>query len=579
MVGYGLLRDLALEAGRRLDIGNGVFYLNREELFEALRTGRAPRQLIEQRELAHRTETRLSLPRVIEAESIEQLGEAAEANPATGGYKAMPISAGQASGPVRILHSATDAGDLGIGYILVCPSTDPAWTPLFVNAAGLVLERGGALSHGAVVAREMGLPAVVLPDATRLFHDGEKIDLNANQGRVVRALHADGTSLVTDAVDPEDTRIPRELAPPPPGRKERKAAKIRNATAALWTFYLLGFFLLPKAYVHEPSLALMDVVLWPLVNSLGRPAVVALIAAIVAAGTLLVQKLVTDNRALLEAKRRAALLVKAARVLPENSPRRKAMTDLAATVNGRLLLAGMVPLGLLLGPLMLPFVWFNDRLDPTVPTAAAGSPVQIVATVDGEWTKPVRIEVPAPFALDETTPAVRMLPPLRATLEHLLALYRQPQNNPTGPWELQVAPDLGRTQTALDLKNYLDAGLPPQGITWTLRPTEKTAGRFTVRVAGDGHPAVAVDVVLGHRFPPAASSAAGEPNSPLTELRVIYPNASQKPVFWQPFARLAAPDNPTFVHTLAAWDSGWLWLYVLTYLPLLFILRLLLKVA
>jgi len=79
MLGYGLLRDLALEAGRRLDIGNGVFYLTREELFEALRAGLAPRQLIEQRELTHRAEARISLPRVIDAASIERFGEAAEA--------------------------------------------------------------------------------------------------------------------------------------------------------------------------------------------------------------------------------------------------------------------------------------------------------------------------------------------------------------------------------------------------------------------------------------------------------------------------------------------------------------------
>ncbi|HUR56921.1 MAG TPA: hypothetical protein VM029_04380, partial [Opitutaceae bacterium] len=376
-----------------------------------------------------------------------------------------------------------------------------------------------------------------------------------------------------------DTRIPRNLIPPPPGAKDRRAATWRNAALGAWLVYLLGFFLLPPAYLREPSLALMDFLLWPMVNALGKPAVVALLAAGIGAITLLVQKLVTDNRALLEAKRRAALLTKQARALPENSPRRKAMLDLAAPVSGRLLLAGLAPLGLLLGPLMLPFVWFSARIDPSVPVAAAGSPVQIVASVDGEWTKPVRIEAPAPFALDETTPATRTLPPLRATLERLLALYRQPQNNPSGPWELQVAPDAGRSQTATDLKNYLDAGLPPQGITWTLRAPENAAGRFTVPVAVEGQPPLAVNVVLGDRFPPTATTVAGRSHFPLKELRVIYPNASQKPVFWQPFARLATPENPAFVHSLAVWDIGWLWLYVLTYLPLLFILRTLLKVA
>ena len=62
--------------------------------------------------------------------------------------------------------------DLPDGYVLVCPSTDPGWTPLFVNARGLIVERGGVLSHGAIVARDFGIPAVACPDATRLLKTG-----------------------------------------------------------------------------------------------------------------------------------------------------------------------------------------------------------------------------------------------------------------------------------------------------------------------------------------------------------------------------------------------------------------------
>ena len=107
MLGYDLLRDLALEAGERLGVGEGVFHLTREELFEALRTGFAPHHLIEQQELAYRAETRLTLPRVIDARAIERLGETNEAKPTAGGYKALPISAGQATGPARILPQRT----------------------------------------------------------------------------------------------------------------------------------------------------------------------------------------------------------------------------------------------------------------------------------------------------------------------------------------------------------------------------------------------------------------------------------------------------------------------------------------
>jgi hypothetical protein len=332
--------------------------------------------------------------------------------------------------------------------------------------------------------------------------------------------------------------------------------------------YLLGFFLLPADYVHDPSLAVMDSLLWPLVLAFGKPATVAFVAAGVAVTTLLVQKLATNNSALLEAKRRSGALLREAKSLPEGSPRRKAMTELAASVNGRLLMARLVPICLLLGPLALPLVWFNDRIDPSVASAAAGSPVQIVATVDGEWTSPIRIETPAGMALDETTEAVRTPPPVRKTLERLLTLYRDPQGKTDGPWELQVAPDVARMQTAGSLQSFLDAGLPPQGITWTIRPAAGASGRFPVSVMAEGHAPVSVNVVLGNQYPPGALSATGGAGSPITELRVVYPPSSQRPVFWQPLTALGS-----------ALEIGWLMTYLLAYLPVLFCLQALIKVA
>ena len=88
------------------------------------------------------------LPRIIDADAIDTLGEPPKIESA-GSYKAFALSSGDATGPARIVKSPQEAGELGSGYILVCPSTDPSWTPLFVNAAGLVLECGGTLSHGA----------------------------------------------------------------------------------------------------------------------------------------------------------------------------------------------------------------------------------------------------------------------------------------------------------------------------------------------------------------------------------------------------------------------------------------------
>jgi len=294
---------------------------------------------------------------------------------------------------------------------------------------------------------------------------------------------------------------------------------------------------------------------------------------------LLVQKFATDNRRLLEAKRRAALLVKQARSLPENAPRRKAFLQLAAPVNLRVVMAAMVPVSLLLGLLVISFVWFKDRLDPSVPGGLAGSSVQIVATVSSDWSQPVRIEMPPPLVLDETTPVSRTLPPIRKTLEHLLALYRQPRNQPDLPWELQMVPDTAREQTAADLQNYLDAGIPPRGITWMIRPPPGTVGRFSVKVKAEGHPPVTLKVVLGEEFPPGNLMARGSSEGPVKELRAVYPPPRQKPVFWQPLAGLSAHEQLPFAKDLARMDIGWLWLYLLTYLPALFASRAVLKVA
>ena len=71
------------------------------------------------------------------------------------------------------------------GFILVCPSTDPAWVPLFLRCAGVVVETGGILSHGAIVAREFGLPAVVgIPDVHRRLQSGQRLRVDGNSGEI-----------------------------------------------------------------------------------------------------------------------------------------------------------------------------------------------------------------------------------------------------------------------------------------------------------------------------------------------------------------------------------------------------------
>jgi pyruvate,water dikinase len=95
-----------------------------------------------------------------------------------------PASAGTATGKVRVVMDPVGAR-LEPGEILVAPSTDPGWTPLFMTAGALVMEMGGVISHGAVVAREYGIPAVVgVPDATARLRDGQTVTVDGAAGTV-----------------------------------------------------------------------------------------------------------------------------------------------------------------------------------------------------------------------------------------------------------------------------------------------------------------------------------------------------------------------------------------------------------
>jgi pyruvate,water dikinase len=101
-----------------------------------------------------------------------------------GALVGLAVSAGTIEGRARVIMDVADA-DLGPGDILVTASTDPSWTPLFVAIAGMVTEVGGLMTHGAVIAREYGLPAVVgVEHATQRIRDGQRIRVNGTDGYV-----------------------------------------------------------------------------------------------------------------------------------------------------------------------------------------------------------------------------------------------------------------------------------------------------------------------------------------------------------------------------------------------------------
>lgn len=183
MMGYELIRLAVEELARRWDIGGGIYFLRMSEL-DAYSADR-PRfdDLIAKRRIRWQALQRLDMPDTIDSRHLDGLGHARRIE-ATSELTGTPISAGIATGPARIVFSPAEAGDLGTDYVLVCPSTDPGWTPLFMTACALIVERGGVLSHGAIVARDFGIPAVVCEQATALIQDGRLVRVDGNTGQV-----------------------------------------------------------------------------------------------------------------------------------------------------------------------------------------------------------------------------------------------------------------------------------------------------------------------------------------------------------------------------------------------------------
>jgi pyruvate,water dikinase len=189
MLGYELIRGAILELARRWRLGQEVFFLRLAELehFEARREellAAAARRQVRWQSLQ-----RLDMPAVIDSAELRQLGlprPGVPGAPYAGAAELQgeAVAAGTAAGTARVVFDPREPRDLGEGYILVCPSTDPGWTPLFVSARGLVVERGGVLSHGAIVARDFGIPAVVCPGATNRIRDGRKLHLDGNRGTI-----------------------------------------------------------------------------------------------------------------------------------------------------------------------------------------------------------------------------------------------------------------------------------------------------------------------------------------------------------------------------------------------------------
>lgn len=180
-----LLREIArlVEAGA-LREAEDAWFLTFDELREAVRTGRADEGAIRRRREAFHAYEALTPPRVLTSEGEAIAGAYRRADLPPGALPGLAVSAGTAEGRARVVLDLEDAA-LEPGDILVTAFTDPSWTPVFVGIRGLVTEVGGLMTHGAVIAREYGLPAVVgVEDATRRIRDGQRIRVHGTAGYV-----------------------------------------------------------------------------------------------------------------------------------------------------------------------------------------------------------------------------------------------------------------------------------------------------------------------------------------------------------------------------------------------------------
>ncbi len=161
-----------------------IFYLTFPELHDAVRSQHVDDALIRQRRQTFRSNQALTPPRVLTSDGEAIAGTIQRDDLPPGALPGVAVSAGAVEGRARVILDLARA-DLARGDILVTAYTDPSWTPAFVAIAALVTEVGGLMSHGAVIAREYGLPAVVgVEQATRRIRDGQRIRVNATDGYV-----------------------------------------------------------------------------------------------------------------------------------------------------------------------------------------------------------------------------------------------------------------------------------------------------------------------------------------------------------------------------------------------------------
>jgi pyruvate,water dikinase len=181
MLGYSYLREILLELDRRFKLTGGVFYLRPEELAENPVGDR-----IRRRRREYNLRRSLTVPTVVFGDDLGAIGRPSGPT-AVAHWRGRAISAGLGEGPAVVSATPEAVVSAGRGYVLVCTHVDAAWLPALVSAAAVVLETGTDLSHGAILLRELGIPAVAgVPDVMTSVVSGERLRVDGGRGEVTR---------------------------------------------------------------------------------------------------------------------------------------------------------------------------------------------------------------------------------------------------------------------------------------------------------------------------------------------------------------------------------------------------------
>ncbi len=186
-------RLMALELGERFVRRDliaepaNIFFCTWPEIFSILGgewNGAGLKSLVQDRIVTHKANERLIPPDIIQGD------KATRSQPAiilSGNYlQGVGAAAGKATGTARLINHPDEGNKLQPGEVLVAPSTDPGWTPLFLKACAVIMETGGYISHGAIIAREYGIPTVInVPGVMKAIQDGQIVTIDGDEGRVI----------------------------------------------------------------------------------------------------------------------------------------------------------------------------------------------------------------------------------------------------------------------------------------------------------------------------------------------------------------------------------------------------------